>query len=166
MKYFLDFLRVLLPCGRSPSWGAWIEISLPFALSTDIIHVAPPRGERGLKYFYLISPHKFWAVAPPRGERGLKCQIQRQSVFYRRGRSPSWGAWIEITRGLGRQGRPLCRSPSWGAWIEIIFRPCTTGATSVAPPRGERGLKYPPQWRGGRCIHSRSPSWGAWIEMR
>ena len=57
----------------------------------------------------------------------------------------------------------------------------------VAPPRGERGLKHPPQWRGGRCVHSvapprgerglkhwlrdirglidsRSPSWGAWIE--
>ena len=34
------------------------------------------------------------------------------------------------------------RSPSWGAWIEI-HRPITSGFfVAVAPPRGERGLKF------------------------
>ena len=36
------------------------------------------------------------AVAPPRGVRGLKfVQIRTNYLFKRR--TPSWGAWIEIT---------------------------------------------------------------------
>ena len=56
---------------RSPSWGAWIEI--PSKVFEGIGEfVAPPRGERGLKYHFIsIIPGQF-TVAPPRGERGLK----------------------------------------------------------------------------------------------
>ena len=35
-------------------------------------------------------------VAPPRGERGLKYKLSGGSQITRVGRSPSWGAWIEI----------------------------------------------------------------------
>ena len=37
------------------------------------IHVAPPRGERGLKWVQAAGSRRLWRVAPPRGERGLKC---------------------------------------------------------------------------------------------
>ena len=37
--------------GRSPSWGAWIEIGV-LAIKTTEDNVAPPRGERGLKYYH------------------------------------------------------------------------------------------------------------------
>ena len=37
--------------------------------------VAPPRGERGLKYGTAGNAAADWAVAPPRGERGLKYLI-------------------------------------------------------------------------------------------
>ena len=57
-------------------------------------------------------------------------------------RSPSWGAWIEIaTRHMGIKSSP-CRSPSWGAWIEIPFSLGRYHSSAVAPPRGERGLKF------------------------
>ena len=81
------------------------------------------------------------AVAPPRGERGLKL---RKSARLSRlsGRSPSWGAWIEtpildngVFRGYGR-------SPSWGAWIETRRYTQAAPFQTVAPPRGERGLKH------------------------
>ena len=57
-------------------------------------------------------------VAPPRGERGLKLIVQYLFPA-RQGRSPSWGAWIEI--GILEVFGALLdgRSPSWGAWIEI-----------------------------------------------
>ena len=57
-------------------------------------------------------------VAPPRGERGLKSSLGFVAT-YTDGRSPSWGAWIEIQIIFGR--------------ILPIM---------VAPPRGERGLKF------------------------
>ena len=38
-------------------------------------------------------------------------------------------------------------------------------ATRVAPPRGERGLKYPHPQAGDMRPGRRSPSWGAWIEI-
>ena len=57
-------------------------------------------------------------VAPPRGERGLKYENTKALDDFGEGRSPSWGAWIEIyiTGGDGM-------------------------SEAVAPPRGERGLK-------------------------
>ena len=36
---------------------------------------------------------------------------------------------------------------------------------SVAPPRGERGLKLSSIVTSLRAISRRSPSWGAWIEI-
>ena len=102
-------------------------------------------------------------VAPPRGERGLKYA------------------------GCTGLSGSLCRSPSWGAWIEISFVSSFISPSIVAPPRGERGLKFvhhivqiahhsvaPPRGeRGLKCTnqrlhsnhHGRSPSWGAWIEI-
>ena len=80
-------------------------------------------------------------VAPPRGERGLK-QFFVRSVLLRLSRSPSWGAWIEtpiscndddserVAPPRGERGLKRCwnmytdlqmgRSPSWGAWIETF----------------------------------------------
>ena len=61
--------------------------------------VAPPRGERGLKFGHrIILREKIVKVAPPRGERGLKCAEERAKLMKQAGRSPSWGAWIEIVR--------------------------------------------------------------------
>ena len=60
-----------------------------------------------------------------------------------RGRSPSWGAWIEIWLSRRRPPRLHRRSPSWGAWIEISNFWGKISGTYVAPPRGERGLKFP-----------------------
>ena len=57
--------------GRSPSWGAWIEIGEPLNKVKYGV-VAPPRGERGLKFAVARKVAVVKAVAPPRGERGLK----------------------------------------------------------------------------------------------
>ena len=81
------------------------------------------------------------------------------------GRSPSWGAWIEIVRIAAARYKGKGRSPSWGAWIEINRRKQRMIATRVAPPRGERGLKYPHPQAGDMRPGRRSPSWGAWIEI-
>ena len=103
-------------------------------------------------------------VAPPRGERGLK--LRRRTRLLQRGRrSPSWGAWIEITAERRRTACQTSRSPSWGAWIEIHTMSGILRARAVAPPRGERGLKSRPRSRRGRLTNRRSPSWGAWIEI-
>ncbi len=105
--------------------------------------VAPPRGERGLKLLLLLSCWLLWsAVAPPRGERGLKWLACADTPCTARGRSPSWGAWIEM--------RPTSR---------------TVKSPPVAPPRGERGLKYAASYSRLSARGSRSPSWGAWIEI-
>ena len=37
---------------------------------------------------------------------------------------------------------------------------------TVAPPRGERGLKCSIHFVTEALIKCRSPSWGAWIEMQ
>ena len=58
-------------------------------------------------------------VAPPRGERGLKLGPQPLALCVLAGRSPSWGAWIEISFGGSGSGIQCGRSPSWGAWIEM-----------------------------------------------
>ena len=56
--------------GRTPSWGAWIEIeSLEVKAKLEL--VAPPRGVRGLKSEY-CEACRYFGVAPPRGVRGLK----------------------------------------------------------------------------------------------
>ena len=48
----MSFIRIAADViGRSPSWGAWIEILLPLSL-LPLSLVAPPRGERGLKYVF------------------------------------------------------------------------------------------------------------------
>ena len=83
---------------------------------------------------------------------------------YGTSRSPSWGAWIEITLPKSVKHVVSSRSPSWGAWIEICGFEDEISYRVVAPPRGERGLKF-------GCGHwydttnRRSPSWGAWIEI-
>ena len=80
-------------------------------------------------------------VAPPRGERGLKYICPRED-FEALGRSPSWGAWIEMH----------------------LTRVCAC-RHQVAPPRGERGLKLQPPRPLRQSPPRRSPSWGAWIEI-
>ena len=57
--------------GRSPSWGAWIEIHKRSVQAAQQ-GVAPPRGERGLKLPIVLNAVSASKVAPPRGERGLK----------------------------------------------------------------------------------------------
>ncbi len=127
------------------------------------------------------------SVAPPRGERGLKTPRELKPRIHVGSRSPSWGARIENTRRLSDCPCHPCRSPSWGARIENTYLSFITSHSSVAPPRGERGLKIlgcfckvwrftvaPP--RGERGLKSkhikfilfisrRSPSWGARIEI-
>ena len=147
--------------GRSPSWGAWIETSsrphgVPYSM------VAPPRGERGLKLSVSLCQTFRRRVAPPRGERGLKHQTVSDRLNHAR-RSPSWGAWIETIHTRKRVACVPGRSPSWGAWIETPASRWSAQYLSVAPPRGERGLKHTPSW-SGLAVYCRSPSWGAWIE--
>ena len=57
------------------------------------------------------------------------------------------------------------RSPSWGAWIEIVNGTFLQNFESVAPPRGERGLKCDILPHLLNAVKRRSPSWGAWIEI-
>ena len=82
-------------------------------------NVAPPRGERGLKYYTLF-------VLKPK----LPC------------RSPSWGAWIEmIVRPYLK--RPAQVAPPRGERGLKYFKAGTIHVEQqVAPPRGERGLKF------------------------
>ena len=60
----------------------------------------------------------------------------------------------------------ICRSPSWGAWIETRGMGIVRTDLSVAPPRGERGLKHLRSVAGNVKYAGRSPSWGAWIETQ
>ena len=63
------------------------------------------------------------------------CSIDMKS------RSPSWGAWIEMFHRFSSKSGASGRSPSWGAWIEILNSLALSADIIVAPPRGERGLK-------------------------
>ena len=117
LYFCTDYLYEAGLC-RSPSWGAWIE------MCSESIKV--------------ISS----GVAPPRGERGLKSAERRGHAGHHGGRSPSWGAWIEIQGAVAKWETARGRSPSWGAWIEIPMRCSDSLHAHVAPPRGERGLKY------------------------
>ena len=53
----------------------------------------------------------------------------------------------------------------WGVWIEIHYRPLYYEFSWVAPPHGERGLKYPNIRIYDKLRLSRSPPRGAWIEI-
>ena len=57
-------------------------------------NVAPPRGVRGLKSCTRAESEAL-LVAPPRGVRGLK-SLNALIRLTRAGRTPSWGAWIEM----------------------------------------------------------------------
>ena len=83
--------------------------------------VAPPRGERGLKCAVPPALRLLYLVAPPRGERGLKCLIRLLLFVQCHRRSPSWGAWIEISMPQTGRHSTRGRSPSWGAWIEMFI---------------------------------------------
>ena len=58
------------------------------------MEVAPPRGVRGLKLRSTAGEGPV-RVAPPRGVRGLKYCVPVR-LLIQLGRTPSWGAWIEI----------------------------------------------------------------------
>ena len=51
------------------------------AQNGKLVTVAPPRGERGLKYLDYLSRGGGGQVAPPRGERGLKSVCMLQNAF-------------------------------------------------------------------------------------
>ena len=73
MKSDIEY-EVIIENSRSPSWGAWIEMAQRY-LGHANAKVAPPRGERGLKYPARIRARCTVDVAPPRGERGLKSKL-------------------------------------------------------------------------------------------
>ena len=127
--------------------------------------VAPPRGERGLKY-QQPAPQTVWPSGrSPSWGAWIEILVAGVCSFAVFSRSPSWGAWIEIRRGVVISAETICRSPSWGAWIEICWTCGHCRTWPVAPPRGERGLKYAVTHKFSALLLSRSPSWGAWIEM-
>ena len=83
LKYNIESHHFHHEC-RSPSWGAWIEISFPFSFF-PFQKVAPPRGERGLKFNAGDRVRILEDVAPPRGERGLK--YHKHGAIQNHGRS-------------------------------------------------------------------------------
>ena len=84
-----------------------------------------PRGERGLKFGFLLS--------------------DGQSV---QGSLPPRGAWIEMSRTFACLLVKLKSLPPRGAWIEIYSGRCMKANCFGRSPRGERGLKF----RGSRQI--------------
>ena len=126
---------------RSPSWGAWIEIT-HIRCRMALLKVAPPRGERGLK----------------------SCRIESECAARTR-RSPSWGAWIEIALQISLSPTFSVAPPRGERGLKFqALQSFLLVWARVAPPRGERGLKF------GSCRAlcaslCRSPSWGAWIEI-
>ena len=128
--------------GRSPSWGAWIEISVIFALAWPKYRRSPSWGAWIEILILGASDYSKIKVAPPRGERGLKYSLCQQKGIDPESRSPSWGAWIEMIARRRTYASSSGRSPSWGAWIEINGRQWRPPPAPVAPPRGERGLKW------------------------
>ena len=102
--------------------------------------VAPPRGERGLKYRREILDRQPRQVAPPRGERGLKCSARGFAAWVLQVAPPRGERGLKCLRAI-KIPFASGRSPSWGAWIEIDDSNLTRYGENVAPPRGERGLK-------------------------
>ena len=149
---------------RSPSWGAWIEIRRLVARRSGS-RVAPPRGERGLKYDDCDDTRELADVAPPRGERGLKSQTRERTHARPERRSPSWGAWIEISVSPFSRSFAAVAPPRGERGLKLGVANGIKQRVFVAPPRGERGLKYIFRRRRKNTVQSRSPSWGAWIEI-
>ena len=131
-----------------------------------IITVAPPRGERGLKYICLLTHPKYVRVAPPRGERGLKCIGRLWLSAECPSRSPSWGAWIEILFLYPQQlSEAQRRSPSWGAWIEMSASAYCVISLPRRSPSWGAWIEIAARPSGLAGCTCRSPSWGAWIEI-
>ena len=59
----------------------------------------------------------------------------------------------------------VSRSPLRGAWIEMLMLTPSVGLFFVAPPCGERGLKYFNNMGSSASRFGRSPLRGAWIEI-
>ena len=80
-------------------------------------------------------------VAPPRGERGLKLLLKWLKKIENKRRSPSWGAWIETAYSRFISKAVKVAPPRGERGLKRLQRPYHTLAARVAPPRGERGLK-------------------------
>ena len=104
--------------------------------------VAPPRGERGLKLYTNLNSSQAQFVAPPRGERGLKFACDALCIPAPRGRSPSWGAWIEMVNVSALSNHLPVAPPRGERGLKYQTAPPRIGHEYVAPPRGERGLKF------------------------
>ena len=128
-------------------------------------NVAPPRGERGLKYYMLYTTFYQLLVAPPRGERGLKYLRQSRQPPCRIRRSPSWGARIEMPHSEQICMPSPVAPPRGERGLKCLSASMCADRTQVAPPRGVRGLKSAYQNPTLRRACSRSPSWGARIEI-
>ena len=63
MKYVLPEICHKRSIGRSPSWGAWIEIGIGLD-GINCVIVAPPRGERGLKFSAALYRRRIWSSLP------------------------------------------------------------------------------------------------------
>ena len=105
-------------------------------------------------------------VAPPRGERGLKSCGLHSPMRPASGRSPSWGAWIEITAAASFIRSSTGRSPSWGAWIEILVSGSYLDFLPSRSPSWGAWIEIIMLSHSGSSPVGRSPSWGAWIEMQ
>ena len=143
-----------------PSRGAWIEIrGIWHSVSSRCCRT--PRGVRGLKFCYIVSP----------GYAGES--------------HPSRGAWIEIFSMASRSAPAYCRTPRGVRGLksppligaDIPSRRTPRGVRGLKlptchhrcvgqsrTPRGVRGLKYQSENRKGDAGQSH-PSRGAWIEM-
>lgn len=95
-------------------WGVWIEIHYR-PLYYEFSWVAPPHGERGLKYPNIRIYDKLRLSRSPHGERGLK--------------SVTWYLATNTGQSL----------PMRGAWIEIVFRRLQDIGVNVAPHAGSVG---------------------------
>ena len=137
----------------------------PSARASNAKCVAPPRGERGLKFLRPLGGFPRPAVAPPRGERGLKFREMPLALRPEQCRSPSWGAWIEMEREKEIIRRLGVAPPRGERGLKSHLHAVQRTAQGVAPPRGERGLKFVIGLKEWVTQGGRSPSWGAWIEI-
>ena len=80
-------------------------------------------------------------------------------------RSPSWGAWIEMASANFAVKYTTVAPPRGERGLKCAARSLMSTGGAVAPPRGERGLKSMSRHRPAYPLPRRSPSWGAWIEI-